>query len=320
MFQTTVCRSISSCVNSAVATACHVFTSYLPPHHSYRWSARIKKGIYMSQKRSKNSLLVAFLLTLSVVFTFLALRDYSEYRAGTETYAAVSDSCTSEAPSEENVEEAETAPDINALKEFPKPLKAPITVDFKKLHEINEDVIGWIYIGAFPISYPVLYAENNDAYLRTTIEHKSNNAGSIFVDHACSPDFRDRNTVIYGHNMHDLSMFGKLKWFLEPENGTDYFGKDDSIWIITPDRTFKYKIFSIYITSPDGDAYTLFQRDTELFADWCRKMKEMTKVQTVPNRFTNRTRVITLSTCAATTDKRLVVLARLVKWSENKEE
>jgi sortase B len=273
----------------------------------------------MSERTSKSNILAAGLLSLSFIFSLLMLRDYGEYRAGAETYAAVSESCTmeNEMPEETETEVTTKEPEAEAV---PEDLTAPVTVDFQKLLSINTDVIGWLYIGAFPISYPILHAGDNETYLRTTIEHKSNNAGSIFSDHACSSDFKDRNTVIYGHNMHDDTMFGKLKWFLKSPDGTDYFKKDDTFWIITPERTCKYKIFSVFTTEPGGEAYTLFQKKSDLFADWCRMMKERSEIRTVPELFTERTRVVTLSTCAEDTSRRLVVMGRLVRWSENREE
>ena len=38
-------------------------------------------------------------------------------------------------------------------------------------------------------------------------------AGTIFIDENDGKDFNDNKTIIYGHNMRNLSMFGKLKYY-----------------------------------------------------------------------------------------------------------
>ena len=44
-------------------------------------------------------------------------------------------------------------------------------------------------------------------------EQEYNSAGWIFMDYKNKLDGTDKNIVIYGHNMKDLSMFGKLRYY-----------------------------------------------------------------------------------------------------------
>ena len=63
---------------------------------------------------------------------------------------------------------------------------APISVDWDKLKEINEDIIGWVYFTGLPqISYPILQAEDNAYYVNRTYDLSSDDskAGSIFMDY-----------------------------------------------------------------------------------------------------------------------------------------
>ena len=76
------------------------------------------------------------------------------------------------------------------------------------MKQINPDVVGWIYFENDDLSYPVLYSGDNDKYLRTTIDGSDATAGAIFIEGGNSPDFQDQNTIVYGHNMRNLSMFG----------------------------------------------------------------------------------------------------------------
>lgn len=45
-----------------------------------------------------------------------------------------------------------------------------------------------------------------------------------------SPDFSDENTLVYGHNMKNGSMFGQLKNYQEKE----FYGKNPGFFIDTP--------------------------------------------------------------------------------------
>ena len=74
----------------------------------------------------------------------------------------------------------------------------------------NKYIVAWLRVGAIDISYPVTQGKDNDYYLHNTFENQPNIAGCIFMDHGCKKDFSDPNTIIYGHNMRNLSMFGKL--------------------------------------------------------------------------------------------------------------
>lgn len=102
---------------------------------------------------------------------------------------------------------------------------------------------GWLYIEALDISYPVVQGPDNDTYLHTTYEGTSNFAGSIFLDYQNQDDFSDGNTIVYGHNMKNLSMFGKLKQMKEQEKYRDsvYF------WMLTPESNDVYQIFLPFI-------------------------------------------------------------------------
>ena len=84
-------------------------------------------------------------------------------------------------------------------------------VNFDVLRDINPDCVGWIEIPGTNISYPIVQGRDNDHYLRLNFEGKYSVGGVIFLDHRCDSDFDRTNTIIYGHNMRDGSMFGSLK-------------------------------------------------------------------------------------------------------------
>lgn len=88
------------------------------------------------------------------------------------------------------------------------------SVDFDKLYEINQDVRGWLKIDALGISYPIMQYTNNQYYLSKNIYKEESISGSIYLDYR-NNGFEDTNTVIYGHNMKNDTMFGKLDEILK---------------------------------------------------------------------------------------------------------
>src|SRR5699024_11536684 len=78
---------------------------------------------------------------------------------------------------------------------------------FESLQEINEDIVGWITINDTQIDYPVLQSDDNLQYLDTNYDNKLSSAGSIFLDYSNHVEDFDRNVIVYGHRMKDVSMF-----------------------------------------------------------------------------------------------------------------
>ncbi|MCI6855307.1 MAG: class B sortase [Firmicutes bacterium] len=127
-------------------------------------------------------------------------------------------------------------------------------VDFDALLQVNNDVIGWIYIEGTDISYPLLCGRDNQQYLFQSYEKKYLTAGSIFIDYRCSRDFTDSRMVVYGHNMHNGSMFGKLDKFTKES----YMKKHLYVYILLPGgETLKYEVKKTYKADIEGEVYKL---------------------------------------------------------------
>ncbi len=127
-------------------------------------------------------------------------------------------------------------------------------VDFDALLQVNNDVIGWIYIEGTDISYPLLCGRDNQQYLFQSYEKKYLTAGSIFIDYRCSRDFTDSRMMVYGHNMHNGSMFGKLDKFTKES----YMKKHPYVYILLPGgETLKYEVKKTYKADIEGEVYKL---------------------------------------------------------------
>lgn len=172
--------------------------------------------------------------------------------------------------------------------------KPPVKVDFKLLKESNSDVIGWLYIEALDISYPILQGVDNQYYLHRNLDGAYEYSGSIFLDSENSSDFKDCNSIIYGHNMADASMFGRLKEF----NLADAISISPYVWVLTEEGDFRYKIFSAQVVTVTSECYTLFQDADSTFLEFMQRMNANSNINTARENFTAENRVLTLSTCA----------------------
>lgn len=170
-----------------------------------------------------------------------------------------------------------------------------IDVDIRALKEINDEVIGWIYFDGGLISYPVLFSGDNDKYLKRNYMEKYMASGSIFMDKNGATDFSDHYTLLYGHNMRDLTMFGKLRYY---RTDKDYIKEHEYFRIITENHEYKYRIFSYRQVDSMGPVFTAIDKDSTGLATFAREnlmagnviQSEVTSVSDVDH-------VLALSTC-----------------------
>ena len=256
------------------------------------------------QKKKKKSdvLLTIALIVAIAVFCYAAFNlyhIYTEYKKGTDEYNQIEEM----AVTERDADSAEVAGPSAQI-------TPPIEVDFAKLKSVNEDVVGWIYVDALPdISYPIVKGKDNQTYLHQTYEKNYNFAGTIFVDYENSGDFSDCNTLVYGHNMKNGSMFGHLKKFREDDK---LYKQDKYFWILTPERNYRYEIITAYTTGVNSDTYTLFKGPGEEFEKYLETIKGYSEIQTDDTDLTIKDRIVTLSTCTGNESTRFVVQGKRV--------
>lgn len=189
-------------------------------------------------------------------------------------------------------------------------------VDFKALKETNTDICAWIYIPGTQVDYPVLCREEtqnpyDDYYLQHTVEKASGLPGAIYMEPCNATDFSDANTVLYGHNMKNGTMFGSLHEF---ENDA-FFDEHENVYVVTPGKTFVYRIYAA-VTYSDRHIMGSYDFDSpadfERFADSLREGRSMTDLFREELEVTAGAKLLTLSTCIkGEDDKRFLVVAVL---------
>lgn len=195
-----------------------------------------------------------------------------------------------------------------------KDWKDLVTVDISGLREVNPDIIGWIYFENESISYPVLHSGDNSKYLRRTYTGASAGAGSIFMEGKNNKDFSDAHTIIYGHNMKDLSMFGKLKYYITK---TDYINDHRYFQIITEKEKFRYKILFCKVVLEDDSIYTVYKEGNRDFLNFVEKDIRNGSYWNPEVTVESGDHLLTLSTCSHDDDRLVITAVRCDEFAEN---
>lgn len=177
-------------------------------------------------------------------------------------------------------------------------------VDFSALHQINEQVVGWLYCTDTPINYPIVQHSDNTFFLNHLLDGSEGAYGTLFLDSEASES--NKNLVIYGHHMKDGSMFGSLLNYCSQS----YYDAHPVLYCITPEQAYEVRIFSAFETTAISAAYN-HDFSTGDFGAWLAEMAFQSDIDTkyVPE---VEDQVMTLSTCAySSEDARYVVMGVL---------
>lgn len=195
-------------------------------------------------------------------------------------------------------------------------------IDFKKLKSINSEIVAWIKIKDTNIDYPVLRspAGKDDFYLHRDYYKNYLFAGSIYMESYNQPDFTDRDTILYGHNMLNGSMFADLHKFED----ASFFAKHKTFKVYTPDSIKTYKVYSAfeYDNRHINNSFNHFVED-KVFMKWLKYTANPTSAimrnvrQGVELSLDDK--LITLSTCTNNRpENRYIVQGVLIKDEKTK--
>lgn len=160
------------------------------------------------------------------------------------------------------------------------PIEYEMHIDLDKVmsyHATNPDVYGWVYIDQTAVNYPVMKTNNNDTYMHTDWQGNSSFAGSIFADFECNLP-KSTNTLLYGHNMANGSMFAGIKKFQNQEwtETHPYFE------VSTLTRRYLYKAVSVNVLYGENGAdfryWDYKNLDENGYAEFTRLLKETSRI------------------------------------------
>lgn len=167
-------------------------------------------------------------------------------------------------------------------------------INFSALAEQNPDVAAWLSIPGLSLELPVTHTTDNDHYLHYGFDGQKNNNGCLFLATQCAPDFSDLYQVVYGHNIHNGSMFGKLSSYEDPT----FYTSHPTFTLCTPSGDRTCVIFSCHPAEDNDEIYSSGWQPGEDYDAFVARMKEASLYNTgvtVPS----GGRVLTLSTCAS---------------------
>ena len=179
-------------------------------------------------------------------------------------------------------------------------------INWQYLQEINSDIIAWIEVENTNINYPIL-KDTNLYYINHSYDKKYNKNGSIFTTNTAP--FSDEETVIYGHNMKNGTMFSELGKYLKK----DFLDSNNIIKIYTPTGDYECKIFSVYSTCIDDENNNIKSLNFDERIEYYKESSQWS----IPN-VENISKIIKLSTCSyinaktTPTDQRYYILASII--------
>ncbi len=183
------------------------------------------------------------------------------------------------------------------------------------LKQINDDVVGWIYVEDTTINYPLMRSTNgdDDYYLDHAYNGEYLSVGSIYMVSSCDPvPSNNYNTLIYGHNVVNGAMFHDVMKFLDQDFFTNH-----QIFIYTLDGVYVYQPFSIYKTQSDYHYIdTYFGGSEEAFLSFAAEMKANSSLYSDVSVGAGD-KMLTLSTCTGTgvvSDARYALHAKLIDF------
>ena len=187
-------------------------------------------------------------------------------------------------------------------------------VDFDMLHgSVDSNIHAWIYIPGTKVDYPVLqHLTDNSYYLNHNLNGKEGYPGCIYTESYNSKEFQDFNTVIYGHNMKNDTMFGGLEKFLN----TQYLEEHPQVYVYLPDKMNVYEIFAIYEYS---DEHLLVGKNfvssyvVKSYLDDAKVAATNSGIWNSDIVVTKDSKIITLSTCISGKDDKRLLLQAVLK-------
>ncbi len=255
---------------------------------------------------------VSFCAVLALGSGLMLVRDICQYTKSAGAYEDLS--AFVELPEQTEAPEDDTTnaiPDETEAESEVPAVSLPV-VDFDALREAGPDIIAWLTLPDTVINYPVTQTDNNEYYLHHLHDGTYSKVGCLFADYENAADFSDRNTIIYGHNMRDGSMFSTLNQYAEQS----YFDEHPQMYLVTPEGGFICEVFTSFVANPsesgsDTSPWRMEWKDDGAYTTWLSAMADRSVVETEVT-VTSNDNVLTLSTCTSGGANRFIVMGKLV--------
>ncbi|MDR1643293.1 MAG: class B sortase [Clostridiales bacterium] len=173
----------------------------------------------------------------------------------------------------------------------------------------NDEIVGYVRIQGTRIDFPVVQGSDNEYYLSRDFSNRESVTGAAFMDFRCNLDPLGLNTVIYGHNMRDGSIFHDLRNFVDKK----YLNEHSQIELETLYGKSVWEVFSFYSTDTGFDyIQTDFPVPDDFYKDLLPEIVRRS-MHFLPTYAGPGDRILSLSTCTNTGDLRYALHAKLIE-------
>ncbi len=278
-------------------------------------------------------LVSAVVLTVSLVILFSDMNENQQVEQNNSIISDIYHNGTAGVPITGN-----TTLDLDITPERQEQLKEDnpeVREEFLPLLEINEDVVGWLYIdGKYEatVDNVVVQGDDNEFYLDHDISGASMLGGTVFADYRAPITAQEEpaNIILYGHNMANGSFFGKIPRYFnyKPGNsyGLDYYRSYPTMTFSTLYEEHTYKIFAgmlVNTKKSEGDVFYYLRgrnfENKEAFDEYIVNILDRSTFYTdVDLQYGDK--LLTLSTCILDYqgwDLRFVLFGRRVREGED---
>ena len=242
---------------------------------------------------------IAIIATYSVVFllsVFMLGRQFIDSKKSVKDFEQLQQVIVTEPVVDEETEEVI---EITAYEQY------------KELYALNNDFVGWITIEETAVNYPVMQSiDRPNYYLKRNFDKQYSDYGVPYVDEKCGIDLSN-NTIIYGHNMKNGTMFTVLPAY-EKES---FYNEHKTITFNTLEDFAEYEVIAAFKIDVSTDPFfynTYTDMNEEAFNEFMENIKDKAFYDTgITAEYGDK--LLTLSTCEYTLqDGRFVVVAKKV--------
>lgn len=208
---------------------------------------------------------------------------------------------------------APTQPQATVPTQPPAPTEPQILPEQKPFYDLNNDMVGWIYIPGTEVNYPVMQTpDHKDFYLKRTFYKQWSDWGAIYAREECDINAPSDNITLYGHHMADNSMFASLDYYKKQSFWQDH----QTFFFDTLYERHTYQVFAVFKTTGNVGGFPYHQfinaADEDEFNKFVSDIKSMSFYDTgITAQYGDK--LLCLSTCEYTLNNgRFIVVAKRI--------
>ncbi len=279
----------------------------------------VKDTVDEAENKMKGSKIIGFaVMGLAIIFfAYFGVSELTDY-ISTRKIAELQAQKNYTKTDDSSVKAQYTQDEIAALNsKVVNPATLTVLPEYQGYLAQNPEFVGWLTIDDTQINYPVMQRDSdNDYYLNHGFDGKEDATGSLFMDYRCDYVNPKTNTIIYGHNMNNGSMFGELSKYLDQS----FYENHPIIYLDTLYEKRQYQVVAVclsevqYQDDNNFRYYNFINADNDAEYDAFIGTLKSLSVYGKYIDIEKTDKVLTLSTCNNyTTDGRLFIVAKRIK-------